>query len=134
MAEATAAPPPPPATAGEDDDDMHEFAKTEGDDAEEEYEEGTQKDGGLFSPVQGKRERKPVKKIELEMTAARVKSSKVEAGEGRGVKLSEIPNIVHKLSKFTGGDDECRVAHNLLFRRAAKVRGIAQSLIVFAHW
>lgn len=130
MAEATAAA-LPPATAGEDDDDMHEFPKTEGDDAKDE--ERTPKDGGLFSPVQGKRERKPVKKIELEMTAARVKSSKVEAGEGRGVKLSEIPNIVHKLSKFTGGDEECRVAHNLLFRRAAKVRGIAQSLI-FANW
>ena len=70
----------------------------------------------------GKRERRPVKKIALEMTEMRAARSKVEAGAGKGVKLAEIPNIVHKLSKFTGGDDECRTVHNLLYRRAAKVR------------
>ena len=70
----------------------------------------------------GKRERRPVKKIALEMTEVRAERSKVEAGAGKGVKLADIPNIVHKLSKFTGGDDECRTVHNLLYRRAAKVR------------
>lgn len=79
------------------------------------------KAGTAVAPLAMKRERKPVQRLEIADKRTKAKS-KIDAGTGKGVKLGEIPNIGYRLSKLTGADDVCKIIHNLLYRRTAKVR------------
>jgi len=80
------------------------------------------------SIIEGKRERFPVKKLEVSIPQRHLISVK----KGQGVILETIPNVLFNLEEHKGGDETLSIVHRLLFGTKGKKSEVKKHIRQFS--
>jgi len=78
--------------------------------------------------VSGRRQRKQVSHYTDKGSAV---TKHFEAPTGSGTKIGDLPNVVERLSKFSGAGDELKAIHRVLFGTAGKKHEVKKHLYEF---
>ncbi|XP_078544109.1 protein DEK [Lissotriton helveticus] len=111
--------------SSDEEESKHKADSEEEESNEEGFDEEKEKEKSLI--VEGKREKKKVERLSLEMP---VQKKEEEMGEGKGVKLVDIERILYFLKKKKS--EELKVLHRILFNKVGTIKFIKKNIYQFS--